>query len=204
MYTITIENKAIDETGRAYASVCFSRETGDVEEYRDLILVTPAVEQVLNETGEVEVEGKEAVYEYTEIKTRPFVEVIRKNFYFNSQEHLDSQIVSEQERLTALVATVSELPIGEYTPTVVEEIEETPEQMAEKDRQDAKAEFLKKLAIWDAQRVAGIFITSRGGTISQEDGTAFYQLEQWLLQNWKAEYAVEAKQYLTALGLSTE
>jgi hypothetical protein len=104
---------------------------------------------------------------------------------------------------------VIDIPDPEPEPTPEPEPEPTPEpvpptaeQLATQQAFQAKMEFLTKLAEWDAQRVAGLFVTSRGGLISEADGLEFYQLEQWLLANWKKEYAVEAKQYLSALGLT--
>ena len=77
----------------------------------------------------------------------------------------------------------------------------SPEELAVQKAAQDKQEFLQKLATWDAQRVAGLFVTSRGGTIDHADGQAFMELEQWLLTNWKVEYALEAKPYLSNLGI---
>lgn len=116
MYTIKIEsiNK---ENGRPYASVSFTRDTGETEQYRELVEVTPAVPEERDpETDEVIVEFQPAVMDYTPFMTRPKLEVIHENFYFTSQAELDSQILAKKNLLEQLQEAAGSVTVGEYTP----------------------------------------------------------------------------------------
>ncbi len=177
MYTHTI-NKI--ENKKAF--VTLHKDTGETEIYTEQVPVSEAV-FATEETPFIP-----PVFELVE-HTRP--KITNTDIIVTFEE--------ESEIAQKIQDCISEIE----NPTVEQVPEQTPEQIAQTEAILKKFEFLQKLAEWDAQRVAGLFVTSRGGTISQEDGQEFYALEQWLFANWKKEYALEAKQYLSALGLSS-
>lgn len=187
MYTIKIENIE-KNNGNPYASVSFTRDTGEIEVYRELKLVTPEVAEVRDpETDEVITPYAEAVYDYEE-KTRPKLEVVHENIGFTTEEELNAAIVKKRDELIAKQNAASAIPVGEYTPTeVVEEPEVEPQQTPEEVARDAWLEqwrlYCQAKKGMDALQEAGIDPT-------EEETTRFNALKQWVADNRKPEYSM--------------
>jgi hypothetical protein len=184
MYTITIENVE-KSNGNPYASVLFSRDTGKMEMYRELVLVTPATPEVLATNDFPAVPAADAVYDYQE-RTRPKIEEVRENFYFSTQEELDTKIISKHNELIAKQQIASSTVIGAFVPPTP--VLPTPEELAAQASAIAKMEWLRKKAalatmVDDMDRAAKI-----GKTPSVDQIAIMTGLANWIDANMKQEY----------------
>jgi hypothetical protein len=125
MYTVKIEGLNKKDNGELYASVSFTRDTGEIENYKEQYLVSEAIAEVRDEeTGEIITVGTDEVFGYHDL-TRPKLEVIYVNFDFTSKANLDSQIVAKKQSLESIQELSNEINLGEYTPEVVEPVSPT-------------------------------------------------------------------------------
>lgn len=181
MYTIKIENIE-KNNGNPYASVSFTRDTGEIEVYKELILVTPEVAEVRDEeTGEITTHAAEAVYDYKE-KTRPKLEVVHENFNFTTEQQLNDQVVVKKKELEAKHLAATAIVLGEYVPTEPTQNEMTAEEQARTQWLMQWRAYLQAKKGMDALAEAGI-------TPSEEETTRFNALKQWVADNRKTKYS---------------
>jgi hypothetical protein len=167
MYSVTIQNTSINEEGNAYASVAFSRDTGEVEQYRDLITL------------------EDGTQEYTEILERPRIETIYKNIFFTSQENLNSQVNAEKARLDALLVALSGVPLGDFAPTP----EPIPEPEPPSEEELARNAWLEQWRVYEKANRAMKALAEAGFEPTQEEQTQFDALKLWVGTNRKPEYS---------------
>ena len=170
MYTVTIQGTHINDSGNAYASILFSRDTGEMEQYRDLITL------------------EDGTQEYTEIIERPKIDLIYKNINFTTQEDLELKINQEKTRLDSLLISVTSIPVGEFEVTPVINIQPTTEEITAAAEADAKRLWLRKKAalkemISDMQDMQAL-----GVTVTPEKLTVIQTLASWCDTNVKEEY----------------
>lgn len=187
MYTIKIEN--VDQTnGVPYASVSFTRDTGEMEEYKDLVLVSEADAGETDEaTGEVIREAKDAVYDY-EVKTRPKLEIVYVNFNFNSKEDLDAQILQKKAELSNLLQATQAVTTGEYEPGVAEVV--LPEIIQPSADEIARNHWLEQFKLLEQSLKAQEKLQRVGLDFSEAEQARFNALVAWVATNRKIEYVM--------------
>lgn len=168
MYTIKIENVE-KSNGNPYATVSFTRDTGEIEVYKELVTVSP------------ETEDAEAVYDYVET-SRPKLEVVYENIYFTTQDELDTSITNKRNELIAKHEAASVVTPGEYTPTETTVVEPTAEEVARNTWLEKWRDYLQAKKGMDALKDAGI-------TPTEEETTLFEGLKKWVADNRKPEYS---------------
>jgi hypothetical protein len=177
MYTIKIEN--VEKTnGNPYATVSFTRDTGETEIYKELITISEATDEA------------EAVYDYVE-KSRPKVDVVYENIYFSTDTELNDRVTRKRDELIAKHEASIAVTVGEYVPTEVTpvtELVETAEEIAKREFETAKADWLQKkqaltTMIDDMERG-----TKLGITPDETQIAIMKNLGDWINANMKQEY----------------